>query len=226
MATLASNMLHYGTPNLWSNVTGGAVTHCQEQDASENSAKPCSTGMGWILLENSMKGKKYVRSLPSFDKYDWTDDIWHNGGDVGVNTQLVVLPKAGVFVAELTNTDGNAGNWAAQQLSGVLINALLPTHGPSSAPTTSTSPSPTLAPRNASLCGDVFNGVFWVNSHFGYKGCAWLKIHEKWKRNLCASKSDACYFVGTRVTVVHAGMELSTTQIQSLPVLLLDRAVA
>ena len=141
MATWASNMLHYGTPTLWSNATGQTETHCQEQDASGNPAKPCSTGTGWIRLDNSMKGEKYVRSFPSFDKYDWTDGIWYDGGEVGVNTQLAVLPKAGVFVALLTNTDENAGDWAAQILSGALINAPLPGQGTGSEPATSTSSS-------------------------------------------------------------------------------------
>ena len=58
----------------------------------------------------------------AFRDYDWTDGIWHDGSESGSQTNVVILPRAGVFVAVLTNTDGNSDD-AAQELTAAAIEA-------------------------------------------------------------------------------------------------------
>ena len=45
--------------------------------------------------------------LTAVDDLDWTDGVYHAGAEAGTQTQLTVLPTAGVFAVVLTNTDGN-----------------------------------------------------------------------------------------------------------------------
>lgn len=60
-----------------------------------------------------------------FSNYDWTNGIWHDGAEAGTQTNLLILPEAGVFVAVLTNTDGNS-EYAAQTLTKTIVEAPLP----------------------------------------------------------------------------------------------------
>ncbi len=57
-------------------------------------------------------------------RYDWTDGIMHDGSDAGVQTNLVILPKAGVYVAVLLNT--NDDKYAAEELTEAIIEAISP----------------------------------------------------------------------------------------------------
>ena len=69
-----------------------------------------------------------------FAKYDWTDGIWHDGAEAGSQTNIIILPKAGIYVAVLTNTDLNSET-AAQQLTQAVIEAPLPPSSPIPSPT-------------------------------------------------------------------------------------------
>eukprot|EP00531_Pseudo-nitzschia_arenysensis_P018003 CAMPEP_0116156520 /NCGR_PEP_ID=MMETSP0329-20121206/22875_1 /TAXON_ID=697910 /ORGANISM="Pseudo-nitzschia arenysensis, Strain B593" /LENGTH=581 /DNA_ID=CAMNT_0003653607 /DNA_START=60 /DNA_END=1805 /DNA_ORIENTATION=- len=57
-------------------------------------------------------------------RYDWTDGIMHDGSDAGVQTNMVILPKAGVYVAVLLNT--NDDGYAAEELTEAIMEAISP----------------------------------------------------------------------------------------------------
>jgi len=137
-------MLHYGAPTLWSEGVGRNVVSCQEQDTSQKPiGNGCEYGYGWTLLDNSMKKQSSTESWlkEGFQKYDWTDGVWHDGAEAGSQTNIIILPKAGLYVAVLTNTDLNSET-AAQQLTRAIVEAPLP----SMTITPPTKPPPTLAP--------------------------------------------------------------------------------
>jgi CubicO group peptidase (beta-lactamase class C family) len=64
--------------------------------------------------------------LEGFTSYDWTDGITHDGSDAGCQTNILILPKSGLYVAVVTNTDSNSDT-AAQELIEAVIDAPLPT---------------------------------------------------------------------------------------------------
>jgi len=77
-----------------------------------------------------------------FSSLDWTDGFWHDGAEAGSQTNIIVLPRAGVYVAVITNTDMNSES-AAQQLTRTVIEAPHPpTTSPPPAPLTPTAPPP------------------------------------------------------------------------------------
>lgn len=67
--------------------------------------------------------------LEQFTSYDWTDGITHDGSDAGCQTNMIILPKSGFYVAVVTNSD-----WppAAQELTEAVMDAPLPTSSPKS----------------------------------------------------------------------------------------------
>lgn len=148
-------LLDYGAPALWSNAMGKEIVHCQERNSNNQPvpSKSCEFGYGWIVLDNSQKKTTSEQWLKQgFQNYDWTDGIWHDGAEAGSQTNLLILPKAGLFVSVLTNTDLNSET-AAQQLTQAIVEAPLPssTAAPHVAPTPTASPphsAPTIAPRN------------------------------------------------------------------------------
>ena len=78
--------------------------------------------MAWELVSESYRGTTEfgeLEWLQAFEKYDWTNGVMHAGSESGSQTQIIVLPKAGVYAAVLTNTDGN-NDLAAQMLTIVL----------------------------------------------------------------------------------------------------------
>lgn len=115
MAKFLHAMLDFGSPILWSNETGRQAVTCQERDADGEAVKNCEFGVNWILLDNSQKGSAEFWLEP-FQGLDWSDGAHHDGAEAGSQTQIVVLPKAGVYVVVFTNTDLN-DDWAAQELA-------------------------------------------------------------------------------------------------------------
>jgi len=114
---------------LWSQSISQQMYQCQEQDVNGKllSTQNCETGYGWMLLNNSMKTKSSTDSWlrQGFKDYDWTNGIWHDGAEIGSQTNLIILPNAGVYVAVLTNTDLNS-EMAAQHLTQAVVQAPLP----------------------------------------------------------------------------------------------------
>lgn len=142
------------TQLLWSQSISQQMHQCQEQGVNGKllSTQNCETGYGWMLLSNSMKTKSSTDSWlrQGFKKYDWTNGIWHDGAEVGSQTNLIILPNAGVYVAVLTNTDLNS-DMAAQQLTQAVVQAPLPAF-------IATPPmAPTLAPTVPSTDSDNDN---------------------------------------------------------------------
>lgn len=81
----------------------------------------CTTGMGWILIDNS-----YKQSLPSdfqwlsnFKNYDWSGGAAHDGGEDGIASQILVLPASSIYVAVMTNTDEAAAEDIVKEVLGV-----------------------------------------------------------------------------------------------------------
>lgn len=131
MAKWAGAMLSYGSPALWSLDVGRNVVSCQEHDSRNVlvDEQDCEFGYGWQVVNNALKeyGSTAVEApwwlVDAFGDYDWKDGILHEGGEAGSQTNLVILPSAGVFVAVITNTDGNSP-YAAQELTVAAIEAL------------------------------------------------------------------------------------------------------
>jgi CubicO group peptidase (beta-lactamase class C family) len=122
LSLFLNEMLTYGSPALWeeSFSLGKSALQCQERNA-KGAAIPlaqCEFGIGWAILNNAMKGDESWRT--PLHRYDWTNGGEHDGSELGVQTQILVLPTAGVYLAVLTNTDGNNDN-AAQYLAQVFV---------------------------------------------------------------------------------------------------------
>lgn len=66
-----------------------------ESSSTSSTSSSSSNGAPWWVEEG-------------FSKYDWTDGMWHDGLDEGVRTNMIILPKAGVYVAVLLNTVDDA----------------------------------------------------------------------------------------------------------------------
>ena len=64
-----------------------------------------------------------------FENYDWTDGIMHDGSDAGVQTSMIILPKAGVYIVVLLNTNDDDGA-AVFELTSSIITAPLPSYYP------------------------------------------------------------------------------------------------
>ena len=115
MNSFLNSMLKYGSPTIFESTTiGQSMFICQEQDETGNllDVEECEHGIAWEILHN--EGKVYIDEYPeyyswlnAYREYDWTNGGMHNGLEAGVQTQILVLPSAGVYVAILTNTDGN-----------------------------------------------------------------------------------------------------------------------
>ena len=117
-------MLSYGFPSIWSDMSlARSNLQCQEQNGKGVTLSPsaCGHGVGWEFLTNGMKGDESWTK--PFNRYDWTNGGSHNGYELGSQTQIVVLPNAGVYLAVLTNTDGN-GDEAAQNLGQAFVDAI------------------------------------------------------------------------------------------------------
>ena len=162
-------MLAYGASTLWSTEMGDEIVACQERKVNKMpvSQKDCEFGYGWILLDNSKKITTTENWLKQgFKDYDWTDGIWHDGAEVGSQTNILILPKAGVYVAVLTNTDLNSET-AAQQLTKAIVDAPLPaldpgtpTSAPITAPTSAPNPAPTNCPGESEFVFSITTDKF------------------------------------------------------------------
>lgn len=85
----------------------------------------CEFGYGWGVLGNPKKGTTGEDWLEGpFRAFDWTDGILHAGAEAGSQTNMIILPKAGVYVGVLTNTDRNPET-AAEELTGFVMEAHL-----------------------------------------------------------------------------------------------------
>ena len=138
-------MLSYGE-TIWPKEAGLESISCQARNASGGapsivSETKCDFGFLWILLNNDLRSLP-LRSLEhSIKDYDWTNAGWHEGGEAGVRTHMVVLPEAGVYAAVLTNTDGN-DSFADEYVFSEMVNTL---RGVSSSPPT---PAPIIPPTS------------------------------------------------------------------------------
>eukprot|EP00536_Pseudo-nitzschia_multiseries_P015614 jgi/Psemu1/69569/estExt_Genemark1.C_9200004 len=151
LALWSSAMMGYGAPTLWSQTMGKEVVKCQERNVKNKPIRKqkCEYGYGWILLNNSMKKTTKEKWLKQgFQQYDWTDGIWHNGAEAGSQTNIIILPMAGVFVAVLTNTDFNSET-AAQQLTKAVVEAPLPLSSPTATPQSKPTFAPQVKPSSA-----------------------------------------------------------------------------
>ena len=113
MSLFLNSMLKYGSPTIFESTIGQSMFICQAQDETGNllNVEECEHGIAWEILHN--EGKVYIDEYPeygwldAYKDYDWTNGGMHNGLEAGVQTQILVLPNAGVYVAILTNTDSN-----------------------------------------------------------------------------------------------------------------------
>ena len=124
MSKFLHAMLTYGSPSIWRDMSlARSNLQCQEQNAKgvTLSASACEVGVGWQIYNNGMKGdESWMKPL---NRYDWTNAGEHSGYELGCQTEIIVLPNAGVYLAVLTNTDGNGDN-AAQDLGQAFVDAV------------------------------------------------------------------------------------------------------
>ena len=124
MSKFLHAMLTYGSPSIFRDMSlARSNLQCQEQNAKgvTLSASACEVGVGWQIYNNGMKGdESWMKPL---NRYDWTNAGEHSGYELGCQTEIIVLPNAGVYLAVLTNTDGN-GDSAAQDLGQAFVDAV------------------------------------------------------------------------------------------------------
>jgi len=149
MARWCQSMLSFGAPTLWNESIGRQAFACQAREIdSTTEPSGCDFGVSWSLLGNADKDAVDEDWLLAYKDYDWTDGVMHNGGEAGVQSQILVLPAAKVFAVVLTNTDGN-DEMAAQEIAVALVQAPLPQADIVSAvPKGSITHPPTLAASN------------------------------------------------------------------------------
>lgn len=122
LARFLHSMLNYGVPSLWLDKSlGQQALTCLERDSNDKNVSNCEFGANWVLLNNARKKEDDMEEwLEPFAKYDWTDGAHHDGAEAGSQTQILVLPQAGVYAVVLTNTDGN-DDYAAQEMAAEMI---------------------------------------------------------------------------------------------------------
>jgi CubicO group peptidase (beta-lactamase class C family) len=98
-------MLTYGAPKLWPESIGRQVFSCQQKNPQGNDFETCLFGLGWILVQSAEEAG-FV-NYTWLQGYNFTDGVWHDGGEAGVQTHMLVLPSAGLYQAVLTNTYNN-----------------------------------------------------------------------------------------------------------------------
>lgn len=106
MAKWADVHLHYGIDTLWSNVTAMRdVYGCQENDVNGERLEDakCEFALNWEHLGNNKRDA--VADTAAFGELDWRNGILHNGGELGVATEIMILPESGAYVITLLNTD-------------------------------------------------------------------------------------------------------------------------
>jgi CubicO group peptidase (beta-lactamase class C family) len=117
LAKFLGSMLDYGVPALWNDSSlGEQALSCLERNVQGNPVANCEFGANWILLGEKADAEEW---LDPYRRYDWTDGAHHNGAEAGSQTQILLLPKAGVYAVVLTNTHGNdeyAPQWLASEL--------------------------------------------------------------------------------------------------------------
>jgi CubicO group peptidase (beta-lactamase class C family) len=122
MAKFLTSMLNYGVPGLWSNPElGRSALNCLEHDSNGQPVENCEFGAAWTLMQ-SAADQDWVQP---YQIYNWASGAEAAGQDVGAQTQIIVLPQAGVFGVVLTNTDGNDA-LAAQILAMTMLETIHP----------------------------------------------------------------------------------------------------
>ena len=106
MSKWADVHLNYGIDTLWSNVTAMRdVYGCQENDVNGDRLEgtECEFALNWEHLGNEKRNA--LAETAAFGELDWTNGILHNGGELGVATEILILPESGAYVITLLNTE-------------------------------------------------------------------------------------------------------------------------
>jgi len=124
MAKFLSSMLDFGVSDgLWSNDVGKLLTTCQEHNVTGQLVENCQYGVGWKLLSNEQKASlpQEYEWLESFDQFDWSGGAHHDGSELGIASQCLVLPADNVFIVVLTNTDGAQPQEIASRVAKIVV---------------------------------------------------------------------------------------------------------
>lgn len=89
-------------------------------DSSEMSFSESSED-SWSMWEEESEDSWSGWDEDRFENYDWSGGIMHDGSDAGVSTNIIILPKAGVYVAVLLNT--NSDDEAVYELTHTVLSA-------------------------------------------------------------------------------------------------------
>jgi len=116
LSIFLNSMLNFGAPMLWPEEVGKTALQCAERIDNIISPGDCEYGITWNILT-----KKTAESwLEHLFHLDWSLGGEHAGLEAGSQTQVILLPGAGIYALVLTNTDGN-DDMAAQILTKELL---------------------------------------------------------------------------------------------------------
>jgi CubicO group peptidase (beta-lactamase class C family) len=129
--------------------TGKKAVGCASRnpDGSIPADGDCEMGYLWFRMTNDKRDSGEGAPLDPVRGLDWSDGIAHSGSEAGVQTNMFVLPKAGLVAVVLTNGKGHAiGDRSfMHEIMGTLLDSAPLTWGPTEAtwPTTTwATPSP------------------------------------------------------------------------------------
>jgi CubicO group peptidase (beta-lactamase class C family) len=113
LAKFLSSILRRGVGDLWQSNVGNLLFACQEQTTNGQlvANSSCTTGLGWELVNE--KAFAELDWLESFVTYDTTGGAMHDGAELGIAAQVLVLPNAQVYIAVMTNTEEGAAEEVA-----------------------------------------------------------------------------------------------------------------
>lgn len=110
LAKFGQAWLNYGAGRggFISESTGKMAVGCvsRNPDGSTPADDDCEMGALWYRMTNKQRDWGESASFDPVRSLDWTDGIKHSGSEKGVQTNMIVMPKAGLVAVVLTNGKG------------------------------------------------------------------------------------------------------------------------
>ena len=111
LASFGKAWLNYGggKGGFISEETGKMAIGCASRNSDGSTPDDDDCEMGYLWFRNNNKRRDAGESVPldPVRDLDWTDGIGHSGSEVGIQTNMIVLPKAGLVAVVLTNGKGH-----------------------------------------------------------------------------------------------------------------------
>ena len=112
MTLFMNEMLSLGIDKLWKESTSSHVFGCQEKDEDNRLVEHsnCEFALTFQLLNNAMRAEIKEKAdsedafLKEFQDLDFVHGVMHSGGEEGVLSQLVILPRSDAYAFVVLNT--------------------------------------------------------------------------------------------------------------------------